>query len=467
MLFNSWHFIVFLFVVLSVSAWLPRTGTAWKLFMVAASCYFYGQWSYLYLLLIFVTAAVDFTIAQRLLKSAHPGRFLAISIVANLGVLAYFKYTNFLIQSANGAAAVAGFSWQLTPMDVVLPVGISFYTFQNMSYTIDVYRGQLTPRRSVLDYALFTTFFPQLLAGPIVRASEFFEQLDSPNRILRQDLQYALVLICLGYVKKVVFADNLATSVDATFSSPQSATAWDALLAVYAFAFQIYFDFSGYTDIAIGLAMLFGFRFPKNFDYPYLASSFQEFWRRWHMTLSRWLRDYLYIALGGNRHGTARTLASLMTTMLLGGLWHGASWNFILWGGLHGVYLSLERLVLFRFKWWRSPEAPFALLRALIVFHFICFAWIFFRAADFSTSLLIITKIAGVVNILPDWHQHSAMLSCLAALGLAHWLTAKLKMKDRLASANAVTFGIFVAICVFSLVWFVPSKSVPFIYFQF
>jgi alginate O-acetyltransferase complex protein AlgI len=452
---------------LCFACFLPRYGMAWKLFIISASCYFYGQWSYLYLGLIFVTALTDFSLAQRLAASMQPRRLLVVSILANLGVLAFFKYTNFLIQSANGVAHAVGAAWQITPIDIILPVGISFYTFQNMSYTIDVYRGQLAPRKSILDYATFTTFFPQLLAGPIVRASEFFDQLDKPNPIVWRDLQYGLVLIAAGYVKKVVLADNLAISVDQVFSAPQSAGTWDALLAVYAFAFQIYFDFSGYTDIAIGLALLFGFKFPKNFDYPYLASSFQDFWRRWHMTLSRWLRDYLYISLGGNRYGLSRTMANLMITMLLGGLWHGASWNFVIWGGLHGTYLAIERLWLVKLTLWQSQSVLAKFTRAFIVFHFVCFAWIFFRAADLQTSWLIIVKISGIFSVLPEKAKHASLLVGIIVLMGCHYMAAKNQLKEKLASANTLIFSLFVVAMILILVWFTPAKTVPFIYFQF
>jgi alginate O-acetyltransferase complex protein AlgI len=467
MLFNSWHFIAFIIVVFCVAAFLPRYSKPWKVFIIAASCYFYGQWSYLYLGLIFATAGIDFYLAQRLQHSLNPKRLLLLSISANLGVLAFFKYTNFLIDSANGLAAASGFAWNITPLDIILPVGISFYTFQNMSYTIDVYRGHLQPRTSVLDYATFTTFFPQLLAGPIVRASEFFGQLDQPNRIDWRDLQYGLVLIAAGYVKKVVLADNLAISVDQVFSAPQGASSWDVLLAVYAFAFQIYFDFSGYTDIAIGLALLFGFKFPKNFDYPYLATSFQEFWRRWHMTLSRWLRDYLYISLGGNRYGLSRTMANLMITMLLGGLWHGASWNFVVWGGLHGAYLAIERLWLSRLAVWRSAHLAARVVRAILVFHFVCFAWIFFRAADFSSSMIIINKIAGVVYMAPSLASHGALVALLAGLVIMHVAMAKWRIKERLSESNLIVLAGFIASMLLLLIWFTPAKSAPFIYFQF
>lgn len=454
-------------VVLVCACWLPRYGTPWKLFVIAASCYFYGQWSYHYLGLIIVIATVDFILAQRINISEHPKKLLLCSILVNLGVLAFFKYANFVMQSISDVSAAIGGSYLLTPVDIILPVGISFYTFQNMSYTIDVYRGQLKPRTSILDYLTFSTFFPQLLAGPIVRASEFFGQLDKVAPIVWRDLQYGLVLIVCGYLKKIVLADNLSTPVDVVFSAPKDAGSWDALLAVYAFAFQIYFDFSGYTDIAIGLALLFGFKFPKNFDYPYLASSFQAFWRRWHMTLSRWLRDYLYIPLGGKRLGASRTVANLMTTMLLGGLWHGASWNFVVWGGLHGLYLAVERTLQTRSAFWRSETSFAKLIRAIIVFHFICFAWIFFRAADFQTAWIVIQKIAGVFAERPKLDKHAFLFVGLMFLAALHYCMAQKQVKERLADINVWLFGVFVAAAVLVLIWFTPAKTVPFIYFQF
>ncbi len=467
MLFNSWHFVAFILLVLSVASFLPRNKNPWKIFVIAASCYFYGQWSYLYLGLIFVTASIDFILARRLVGAMHPGRLLALSVVANLGVLAFFKYTNFLIQSANGVASSTGSSWALTPLDIILPVGISFYTFQNMSYTIDVYRGQLVARKSVIDYALFTTFFPQLLAGPVVRATEFFEQLDRPRPLDLRKIQHALILIAAGYVKKVVLADNLAVSVDEVFLAPANANGWDALLAVYAFAFQIYFDFSGYTDIAIGLALLLGFEFPKNFDYPYLATSCQEFWRRWHMTLSRWLRDYLYISLGGNRHGLTRTTAALMTTMILGGLWHGASWNFVIWGFLHGCYLAFERFASSKIKWWNSEVGPMIFIRWLITFHLICFAWIFFRAADFGTSIQILRKIGEIFTTRFDGEQSRALATLIVFLGGTHFAMRRLDIKNKLSRAGFWTFSAFITLMILLLIWFTPAKTVPFIYFQF
>jgi alginate O-acetyltransferase complex protein AlgI len=467
MLFNSWHFVAFILLVLGVASFLPRNKNPWKFFVIAASCYFYGQWSYLYLGLIFVTASIDFILARRLDRAAHPGRLLALSVVANLGVLAFFKYTNFLIQSANGVASLTGSNWALTPLDIILPVGISFYTFQNMSYTIDVYRGQLASRKSVIDYAVFTTFFPQLLAGPIVRATEFFDQLDRPLPVDLRKIQHALILIAAGYVKKVVLADNLAVSVDEVFLAPANANAWQALLAVYAFAFQIYFDFSGYTDIAIGLALLLGFEFPKNFNYPYLATSCQAFWRRWHMTLSRWLRDYLYISLGGNRHGLARTTAALMTTMMLGGLWHGASWNFVIWGTLHGCYLVIERSVASKNRWWNSDYRSAIFVRWWITFHLICFAWIFFRSPDFATSVQILRKIGEIFTARFDGERSSALAALIVFLGGLHFVMGRFDVKNKLSRAGFWTFSAFITLMILLLIWFTPAKTVPFIYFQF
>ena len=290
--------------------------------LLLASAYFYGQWNWFYLILIYTTVLTDFTVGRHIYARMHPRAALFVSLTVNLGILCFFKYGNFFGSNLVAGASWLGFETHWSPFEFLLPVGISFYTFQSMSYTIDLYRKQLQPRQKLLDYALFVTFFPQLVAGPIVRASEFFKELDNRLHVSRRSMQTGLSLVVIGLVKKVVLADNLAPIVEQAFSDPSAATGWQLLIAVYAFAFQIYFDFSGYTDIAIGVARTLGFRFPKNFNHPYTALSVREFWRCWHMTLSRWLRDYLYISLGGNRKGKYRTMANLMITMLLGGLWH-------------------------------------------------------------------------------------------------------------------------------------------------
>ncbi len=467
MLFTSLHFIVFFIVVLALNHRLKAWPTAQKLMLLAASYYFYGQWEWHYLLLIWFSTIVDYWIGRRLVATAHPRRLVAISVIVNLGFLGIFKYANWFISTLNGGAEALGSAFHITPIDVLLPVGISFYTFQSLSYTIDVYRGLLPPRKNLLDYALAVAFFPQLEAGPIVRAREFFVELDGDRYVGLVDIQRALVLITLGYVKKLVFADNLALLVDPVFDHPAVHGFWDTLVATYAFAFQIYCDFSGYTDIAIGCALLLGIRFPMNFNYPYVATSFQDFWRRWHITLSRWLRDYLYISLGGNRRGRARTYANLMLTMLLGGLWHGASWNFVIWGGLHGLYLSFERAVLFRLRWWNSHSIAARTLRVLVTFHLVCFAWIFFRAHGFEQSRILLGNLAQPSLASFSAAQHAGPLLLIAMLFGAQFLGYYWRLKDRLTTSQGAFFPCVLAASFIAMIWFAPAQSIPFIYFQF
>ncbi len=466
MLFNSLDFVAFFAVVLAVSTLLRGAATLQKLFLLAASYWFYGQWSWTYLGLILASTAVDYSIGLGMVKVRRPGTLMTVSVIVNLVFLGFFKYANWLIGNLNGASAALGSAFALSPLDIVLPVGISFYTFQSLSYTIDVYRGISPPRRNLLDYALFVAFFPQLLSGPIVRDTEFFHQLDRERRVDFATVQRALALIAFGYLKKVVLADNLAPLVDAVYAHPAGQDGWSALAATYAFALQIYFDFSGYTDIAIGCAALLGFEYPKNFDHPYGAITVQAFWRRWHMTLSRWLRDYLYIALGGNRHGVTRTYAALIVTMLLGGLWHGASWNFVVWGGLHGLYLAGERWLAPRLPGMNEPTLwPARLLRWLVTFHLVCFAWVFFRAPDFATASTLLSAIATIRTLPPEAAQ--AILLPAALLLAIHAASGRFDFAGRVATSRgplfvAVTTGVLLA-----LIWFTPNRTVPFIYFQF
>ncbi len=461
MLFNSWSFFIFFAAILLLAAPLSKYSRTWRILVLAASYFFYGQWSWVYCSLIVASTLVDFALALAIDRSAKPKRYLLISIVANLGLLAFFKYANFLILSFNAGLTAAGASLQFSALDIVLPVGISFFTFQAMSYTIDVYRKEMPARRNLLDYALYIAFFPQLLAGPIVRAKEFFQELDFPKALVLRDVQYALILITLGMVKKVVCADNLAESFDAVWLNPAQYAPSMVLAAVYAFAAQIYFDFSGYTDIAIGVALLLGFRFPKNFDYPYAAITLQDFWRRWHMTLSRWLRDYLYIALGGNRISGLRTYVNLGATMLLGGLWHGASWNFVIWGALHGLYLGVERAL-----GWDKPSANWLVngFRWALTFHLVCFAWIFFRAPTFAASTAMIARIAELPSNLAG--LQSAVFAVFALL-VYQFVARRFAIKDKLANSGAVVFAVLVSTAFLALVTLAPARTAPFIYFQF
>lgn len=465
MLFTSLHFIVFFIVVLALNRFLRAWPTAQKLMLLAASYYFYGQWQWSYLALVWFSTIVDYAIGRRLPHSPKPHRLVTISVIVNLGFLAVFKYANWLIATINGTAELADAALRITPIDLLLPVGISFYTFQSLSYTIDVYRGELPPRRNLLDYALAVAFFPQLEAGPIVRAKEFFHELDGDKYVGVADVQRALVLIALGYVKKLVFADNLALMVDPVFNHPAAHGFWDTLLAVYGFAFQIYCDFSGYTDIATGCALLLGIRFPLNFNYPYIAESFQDFWRRWHITLSRWLRDYLYISLGGNRKGRGRTYVNLMLTMLLGGLWHGASWNFVIWGGLHGVYLALERAFLLRWSWWQGKSWPMHMLRVMVTFQLVCFAWIFFRAHSFEHSRTILATLSQPT--LQGFTDHIGMALLLSVLFALQFVGGYGQLKDRLSESDGAMFPMALLAVALLLIVFTPVATIPFIYFQF
>jgi alginate O-acetyltransferase complex protein AlgI len=467
MLFNSFHFVVFFVIVLALNQSLRRWPAAQKLMLLAASYYFYGQWNWLYLLLILFSTITDYAIGLGLVRVRRPRNLMIISLVVNLGVLFFFKYANWAIGNWNGVDTLLGGSMTIAPLDLLLPVGISFYTFQSMSYTIDVYRGDSPPRRNFLDYSLFIAFFPQLVAGPIVRDGEFFHELDRDRDIDFATVRQALVLIALGYVKKVVVADNLAAVVDPVFDATTAQGFWDTLLAIYAFAFQIYCDFSGYTDIAIGCALLLGFRFPKNFNYPYVAESVQDFWRRWHMTLSRWLRDYLYISLGGNRKGPARTRINLMLTMLLGGLWHGASWNFVIWGGLHGAYLAFERAIHKRWPGWNRDSRAMSLLRMFVTFHLVCFAWIFFRAHDLAGVGRILANLAHPSISGFDAERHLSLGVLLAALGCAQLLGGKAQLKQRISDSEGTLFIGTMTAAMLAMIWFTPTTSAPFIYFQF
>jgi len=462
MLFNSYHFIVFFAGVLLLNHLLREKEGLRRWALLIASAYFYGQWNWYYLILIYTTVITDFTVGRHIYARLHPRAALLVSLTVNLGILSFFKYGNFLGTNLADGLSWLGFRTHWLDLDFLLPVGISFYTFQSMSYTVDLYRKQLVPRQKLRDYALFVTFFPQLVAGPIVRASEFFRELDKKLYVSKRSMQTGLSLMIVGLVKKVVLADNLAPIVENAFSDPAAVSGWQLLIAIYAFAFQIYFDFSGYTDIAIGAARTLGFRFPKNFDHPYAALSIREFWRKWHMTLSRWLRDYLYISLGGNRKGRYRTIANLMITMLLGGLWHGASWNFVLWGGLHGLYLSFERLLGSRMRI-RLP----ALVRWFVTFQLVCFAWIFFRADDIETSKAVILKIAQLPSepVLAGVERYQVVL--LFVLMLAHWAGDRWRLRERLSTANPVAWGLMTACLLVSLLIWAPSESAPFIYFQF
>jgi alginate O-acetyltransferase complex protein AlgI len=427
MVFNSLTFLVFLAVVLAID----RALTSWrarKLHLLVASYAFYAAWNPPLVILIWVSTLVDWFAARGMARaSTAAGRraWLLASLISNFGLLGFFKYAGFLLEGFTSLLTAAGIHYQPPPLSIVLPVGISFYTFQTLSYTIDVYRGHERPWDSFVDFALFVTFFPQLVAGPIVRAREFHPQLEEPRRGGAAQFGWGCALIAFGLFEKVVLADGLfAPIADQVYAKALRAGFAEAWTGTLAFSGQIFCDFAGYSTCAIGVALCLGFNLPDNFRAPYAAVGFSDFWRRWHISLSGWLRDYLYIPLGGNRRGPGRTYVNLMFTMLLGGLWHGASWMFVIWGGLHGVYLAVERRLRAAFgepAWTRVPLASVAL--ALGTYALVCLTWVFFRsrdmasAAHLSRAMLAGAPDSGLLGPL----DHALVLGLTAAMLAAHW----------------------------------------------
>ncbi len=397
LLFTSGLFLFLFIGFLLIYIPLSHTHRPKLIFTTLFSLYFYYKSSGLFVLLLLSTICIDFILAKLIHKNQTPWKrstLLTLSLISNLGLLVYFKYTNFLHEVFS---YMAGLPYQ--PFDIFLPVGVSFFTFQSLSYTIDVYRKQLQPSDHLLDYAFFVSFFPQLVAGPIVRASEFLPQLAKPTLVTQEMFGRGVFLISTGLFKKAVISNYISANfVDRIFESPALYTGIENLFGVYGYALQIYCDFSGYSDMAIGLALLLGFHFNDNFNAPYTSRNLTEFWRRWHISLSTWLRDYLYISLGGNRQGKVRTYFNLIITMLLGGLWHGASFRFLLWGGLHGVMLAIHKYVQESEISKRIKISPFIQtispgLGCFLTFHFVCFCWIFFRSPSMEYATQMINQI--------------------------------------------------------------------------
>ena len=392
MVFSSLRFFIFLGLILAFLA-LPLSLRGKKIGLCIASCLFYAAWDYRYLVLLLLISGIDFYCAARISATdveRHRTRWLALSIITNLGLLGYFKYTGFFLDNANTLLQVSG--RQLPLLRVFLPAGISFYTFKSMSYTIDVYRRIIKRADSLIEYAMFVTFFPDLIAGPIVRASVFLPQLNRVIGPTASRLRAGASLFLIGLGKKLLVADHCAVVADAVFASPATWSCFDAWCGLIAYSLQIYCDFSGYSDMAIGTAQMIGYELPENFRMPYLAANIADFWHRWHVTLSEWLRDYLYIPLGGSRKGTARTYFNLMATMLLGGLWHGASWNFVLWGFLHGAALAMHRA-------WRSAFPAVRIPRGLstpVTTLFTVLCWVPFRQTSWDGTLSMFSTLFGL-----------------------------------------------------------------------
>ncbi len=482
MLFPTIQFGIF-FPIVFIGSWLLRPQPQrWKLFMIAASYVFYAfafkgswlpwatgnRWKYPALLLL-VTVINQVFVVGIFKARNHVTRkiWATVAVTSDLGVLAYFKYYNFGRDNFGPLL-----SW-LPKRQVILPVAISFFIFQALSYVIDAYRGKVKPTQ-LIDFATYLCFFPHLVAGPIVRATEFLPQLrvrPDPRFI---DASHAFRLIVAGMFKKVVISAYLSHSIaDQVFTNPKGHSGLEALFGIYAYALQIYADFSGYTDIAIGIALLLGVRFPRNFDSPYTATSLQDFWRRWHMSLSRWLRDYLYIPLGGSRKGTARTYINLALTMLIGGLWHGAAWRFVIWGGIHGLGLAVERFM--NEARGITDDAPIErgfvpkrLVGWIVTFHIVCFAWVFFRAEKLSLAYDVLGRLVS------GWGSPSPLVTPLLGAVLAIMIFSQfvpegfMKMVQFRFSTMPVVFqGLTLAICFFFIDRLAPIGVQPFIYFQF
>ena len=470
MLFPTIEFGLFFAFALIVVWSLNRFNEAKKWALLALSLAFYASWDWRFLLLLFASGAISYLVGLYV-DGERRGRgvVLAVGVALDLGILAYFKYLDFFIAQAMNLGHTLGLDLPLRFINVTLPVAISFLTFHAISYIVDVYRGRLKASRSPLDVLLYISFFPHLVAGPIVRAHEFLPQLASPRRA--EDFAFGenLLLILGGLLKKMVIANYLAVRfVDPVFIDPSQFSRFDLVMAVYAYAIQIYADFSAYTDIAIGVAALLGYRFPQNFNQPYRALGIGDFWRRWHITLSNWLRDYLYIPLGGNRSGRIGTARNLMLTMLLGGLWHGANWTFLIWGALHGAALvvdhSYRRSGFYR-RYGRQPWA--VVIDWAVTFHFVCFCWLFFRAPSLDAATQFLSGIVtdnGAPSTMP-----AVVWPLIAAGAVTQFVPPDLRARlgARLdASGEAATIG-FGAAALYLVVVMAPSASAPFIYFQF
>ncbi|HEX4478617.1 MAG TPA: MBOAT family O-acyltransferase, partial [Polyangiaceae bacterium] len=441
-------------------------------FLLAASYFFYAEWNWRFLPLLFASSTADFLLGNAIARAeGHRQRrlWLVATVVMNLGVLAAFKYLDFGVESARALLVALGFDLPMFALRIALPIGVSFFTFESMSYVIDVYRRDIEPHPSYVEYLTFVAFFPHLVAGPIVRPRDLLPQIASPARWDESGASEALFMIATGLLKKVAIGDYLAVNlVDRVFDAPAQFSALECYAAVLGYAVQIYCDFSGYTDIAIGSARLLGIRLPQNFDSPYQAVDVQDFWRRWHISLSTWLRDYLYISLGGNRKGALRTYVNLMLTMLLGGLWHGANWTFVVWGGLHGAALCVNRAMA-RARARRGAAASRLpnVVRVLMTFHFVCVAWVFFRAPTFTAARRMFAQLATLSTFHPNL---PASVLAVLAVGLAsHWTPdAVVKwVKDGFVRLPGPAQGLALFAAALALRQMGEARAVPFVYFQF
>jgi alginate O-acetyltransferase complex protein AlgI len=491
MVFNSYTFIAF-FIVMLILHNLPFSWKTKKVNLLLASYVFYAAWNPPFILLLWLSTVVDFFVGRALYNQENKYKrklLLVVSLIGNLGMLCFFKYGGFLLENFTALVNTMGMDFHPAKPNIILPAGISFYTFTTLCYTIDMYKRKSKPVRSMLDFSLFVTFFPHLVAGPIVRPPQLVPQFETPRKASQQQMLQGLLLVSLGLFMKVVLADSmLAQSANDVFNSKAVLHTLDAWMGVLAFSGQIFCDFAGYSTCAIGVALCLGFVLPHNFLYPYAAIGFSDFWRRWHITLSAWLRDYLYIPLGGNRHGKFRTYINLMITMLLGGLWHGANWTFVVWGALHGAYLWIEKLIQDR----RVPVLPvepggivtlegspgIALVKnktfrnfmlAMVTFFFINVTWVFFRSPDFSSAWQLLTSMFyNVPKAVPLLTTISIIKVAVITVLLVtfHWMMRNTRVLIVAEKIPWWLLGLIWSVLLLLLIWSQESSS-SFIYFQF
>lgn len=492
MMFNSTVFASFFAVFFLLYVMLRHRLHAQNLLLLAASYVFYGWWDYRFLSLILVSTLVDYACGRLVERASNRSArlWVTISVLVNLGILACFKYCDFFLESTAAVLSSLGISTEPRLLNIVLPVGISFYTFQTMSYTIDVFRGKLPAHRSLLEFAVFVAFFPQLVAGPICRASQLLPQIARRRSIDAEQASTGCYWFLWGLFKKVVIADQLAMLADPVFTNPEYYHGGAILVAVYAFTFQIYCDFSGYTDMARGVAATLGFDLPPNFNLPYLARNPSEFWQRWHMTLSTWLRDYLYVPLGGNRKGLTRTCINLMLTMMLGGLWHGAAWTFVIWGAFHGLLLIAYRLCTRTSQTaeagrseaegsaagqnTRTKRPLSSFLSVFGFFHLTCVGWLIFRAPSFDA---LSKMLAGLATGWPWWMLTGAnslqgtgffvLAAAVTPLLIMAWIQYRGRTCNAVLQQAPFWRGAAYACMFLGIVMFGDVDDKPFIYFQF
>lgn len=475
MLFNSIEFLIFAPIALLGHALLR--GKPMQVWLVVVSYIFYGWAEPWYITLLVLSTVLDFHIGKAMHAATSQRRrktLLLASLVGNLGILGIFKYTGFLTRSVNDALAASGSGITVPVWEPPLPVGISFYTFQTLSYTIDIYRGKLAPTRSFTTFALYVAFFPQLVAGPIERATHLLTQLEQKMTRTAEDLALGITRVLWGLTKKIVFADWLALYVDRVYGAHTEASGFELLLATYAFAFQIYLDFSAYSDIAIGLARMMGIDIRENFRWPYLARNVSEFWRRWHISLSTWLRDYLYFAIGGSRRGNARTILNVFVVMFLGGLWHGANWTFVVWGLWIGLGLAIYHTYS-RIRGVKADESKPLRLRdipaVLTTFHVILLSWVFFRADSLGAAWSILRSIVTDFDLLAsrvtDQRLTVSMGAALAVAVAAHVLRGLGTTGPLHQIRKPLWLGLFWATLIVLMMLFYAPTGARFIYFQF